>query len=135
MEKGQRDLIGRQLQIAPLRVAVDVLLQGSNLDIATSGDALQKRCTELLEDADKASAQVQPTALDSGCLLSFGLQLHLLASTILQPRHAADMSRFFKGITLVSQPPAHAAKTCSGLMGVQSRSSSWARNCTVAFCL
>jgi len=105
LDSNRRDLVGRQQQIAPLQAAIDALLTGRDLDVATRGDALQKQCTELLEGAEKASAHVQPAAVHSGCLLSLGLQLQLLAaeSAILQPCHAVDMDRFFKGISLVSQ--------------------------------
>jgi hypothetical protein len=99
LEEGHRDLVARQPQIAPLRAAIDSLLQGSGLDIATNGAAVQQQCDEMLDKMAVTKLQVQPgdaPAADAGWL--FGLQLHLLASTILQPKHAADMCRLFEGL-------------------------------------
>ena len=101
LESGHLDLVACQPQIAPLRAAVTALLQGSDLDIASRGDAVQRQCTEMLNKLAVTKAQVQPGEAPSAEWL-FGLQL-LLTSAILQPSHAADMCRFFKGISLVSQ--------------------------------
>ena len=67
-----------------------------------------------------SKVQAQPGDVPSAEWLS-GLQLLLLTSAILQPRHAADMSRFFKDVSLVSQLLPHAAKSRSELPGTRPR--------------
>ena len=108
LESGHLDLVACQPQIAPLRAAVTALLQGSDLDIASRGDAVQRQCTEMLNKLAVTKAQMQPGDAPSADWL-FCLQLLRLSSAILQPRHAADMSRLFEGISLVSQHLVHAA--------------------------
>ena len=120
LEAGHGDLVAHQPQIAPLRAAVTALLQGSDLDIASRGDAVQRQCTEMLNKLAVAKAQVQPGEAPSAEWL-FSLQLLRLSSSILQPRHAADMSRFFKDVSLVSQRLPHAAKSRSELPGTRPR--------------
>jgi hypothetical protein len=113
LEAGHRDLVARQPQIAPLRAAIDSLLQGSNLDIATRGDAIQRQCDEMIHKLATTKSQVQPSDAPSAeCLVGL-----FLSSAILQLSHAADLCRFFKGISLVSQHLVHAAKHRSDLLG------------------
>ena len=119
LEAGHRDLVKHQPLIAPLRVTIDELLQGSDLDIATRGDEVQLQCTEMLNELAAAKVQVQPGDAPSAEWL-FGLQLQILSSSILQPRHAADLCRFFEGISLVSQRLALAAEQCNILLYARS---------------
>lgn len=122
LESNRSELATHQLQIAPLQAEIDALLKGGDLDVATRGDALHEQGSELLEAAKEAIVQVEPAAIHAGCLLSFGLQLQLLAaeSAILEPRHVADLSRFFKGINLVTQLMSHAQiRDCHELMCVR----------------
>jgi hypothetical protein len=133
LEAGHRDLVKHQTQIAPLRAAVDALLQGSDLDIATRGDALQLQCTEMLNKLIATKAQVQPSDAPSAEWL-FGLQLLRLSSAILQPRYATDLCRFFEGISLVSQHLVNAANKYSEWLGARFLSPRCIGDCA-ALCL
>ena len=105
LESGHRDLVASQPRIAPLRTAVATLLTCNDLDIAMRGDDVQQQCDEMMGKLVATKLQAQPRAVPPADWL-FGL---LLYSDILQPRHEADMSRLFEGISLVSQHLVHAA--------------------------